>query len=244
MAAPSNSKISRVQPIFQWLQTNGESSWPAQLVKIADGAALLDPCGSIVRMDLDPERKVAATPARLRWMIENANSLVPTDGRRWRELHNRVADRDEIQKAFASLEDRKPLPRKLILEGKTHADCLIECEHAFIWIEGKRFDWLSPSITWDVTRDQLARNVEAVWSLAQASDKEYRLLICHEHPLKHHERLLLEGYRSGTWSAGWPHISEDQRREFSTRIGTLTWTEMVRSWPAMSKLSELGDLTL
>jgi hypothetical protein len=62
--------------------------------------------------------------------------------------------------------------RELIPEGPTPADCLIECEHAFIWIEGKRFDWLSPSTTWDVMRDQLARHVEAVWSLTQASNAD------------------------------------------------------------------------
>ena len=54
---------------------------------------------------------------------------------------------------------------------------------ALIWIEGKRFDWLDPSTTWDVTRDQLARNIEAVASLAGAASKDYRLLICHEDSL-------------------------------------------------------------
>src|SRR5438034_988078 len=80
-----------------------------------------------------------------------------------------------------------------------------------------------PSTTWDVGRDQLARNLEAVWGLAQASGKDYMLLICHEHPLKHHEVSLIEGYRRGTWAAGWPHIEPDQRRQFATRIGTTTW---------------------
>ena len=62
--------------------------------------------------------------------------------------------------------DAKGLPKELKLEGSTHADCLIECQRAFVWIEGKRNDWLSPSTKWDVTRDQLARNLEAVWWLA------------------------------------------------------------------------------
>jgi hypothetical protein len=240
MGAPRNSKISRVQPIFKWLRAHG-GSWPARLVKMADGVAALDFCGLVVAMWLDPERKVCATPARLRWMIENVDALAPQDGRKWEEPGKRLADGAK-QKALALLRDGKPLPRELVFEGPTHADCLIECEHAFIWIEGKRFDWLSPCTTWDVTRDQLARNVEAVWSLAQAAGKEYRLLICHEHALKHHERMLLEGYRNRTWSAGWPHIPEDQRREFSTRIGTLRWTEIVHAWPAMGGLPKLRDL--
>jgi hypothetical protein len=80
----------------------------------------------------------------------------PADGGLWNELRRRVADGVKVQQALASLKIGGAIPRELILEGKTHADCLIECEHALIWIEGKRFDWLSPSTTWDVSR--IARN--------------------------------------------------------------------------------------
>jgi hypothetical protein len=44
---------------------------------------------------------------------------------------------------------------------------------AFVWIEGKRNDWLSPSIRWDVTRDRLARNLDAVWQLAEQARKDF-----------------------------------------------------------------------
>jgi hypothetical protein len=66
-----------------------------------------------------------------------------------------------------------PKRSRLILEGPTSADWLIECERALIWIEGKRYDWLDPATTWDVARDQLARNVEAAWLLAQEQGKDY-----------------------------------------------------------------------
>jgi hypothetical protein len=236
-----NSRTTRVQPVFEWLWDNGEDGWPERLVKMA-GVVEFDRCGSRLSMDLRKERKVPATHDRLRWMIEHAGDLAPKDGRRWNELRQRVEDRDEVERALASLADKKSIPRRLVLEGKTHADCLIECEHAFIWIEGKRLDWLSPSTTWDVARDQLARNTEAVWSLAEASEKDYRMLICHEHPLKHHEVSLLEGYRAGTWSAGWPHICPSQRRELSKRIGTVKWTEIAGEWPALRELEGLRDI--
>jgi hypothetical protein len=211
---------------------------------MAHGAAHLDACGPFRKMLLNPEKEVCATPDRLKWMIENVDLLVPKDGREWQTLRKRLAD-GKKGRALATLRAGKPLSKGLVFEGPTHADCLIECERAFIWIEGKRFDWLTPCTTWDVTRDQLARNVEALRSFANEPKppKEYRLLICHEHQLKHHERLLLEGYRSGTWSAGWPHIPEGQRREFSTRIGTLKWAEIVREWPAMRQRPELHDLS-
>ena len=78
----------------------------------------------------------------------------------------------------------------------------------------------------------------------ERADKEYCVLLCHEGELKHHEIQLLDGYRHSTWSAGWPHISEDQRRKFSTRIGTVTWGEIADEWPALRELPELQDLPL
>jgi hypothetical protein len=241
MDGSTNSRDTRVLPVFKCLRENGGHGWPQRLVQLADGVAELEKCGALLRIELEKEREVPATRARLRWMIENASALVPTDGRRWRELHDRVSDREKVCKAVQSLIIGERIPRSLVLEGPTHADCLIDCEHALIWIEGKRLDWLSPCIDWDVTRDQLARNVEAVWSLAKASGKDYRMLICYEDTLKHHEISLVEGYRSGTWTAGWPHISAQQRREFSTRIGTITWREMADAWPALNAFLEKGE---
>ena len=245
MVRQLNSMMTRVRPVFEWLEADGGPSWPEQLVKMAQGTSDLPKCGSLVKVYLNPERKVPASRERLSWMLRNAEKLVPIDGKRWTKLLERVADRKKVEHALACLDAGQTISRKLILEGNTHADCLIECEEALIWIEGKRCDWLAPSIKWDVSRDQLARDVEAAWLLAQKSGKkkkDYRVILCHEGSLKHHEIALLEGYRQGTWSAGWPHIREDQRSEFSTRIGTLTWSRIAEEWPALRKLRELHDL--
>jgi hypothetical protein len=85
-------------------------------------------------------------------MIRNAERLAPVDGRLWREYRRRVIDNPGRDEALGTLDagDAKGLSKNLKLEGPTHADCLIECERAFVWIEGKRNDWLSPSIKWDV----------------------------------------------------------------------------------------------
>jgi len=122
-------------------------------------------------------------------------------------------------------------------EGSTKADCIIDCTHAVIWVEGKRNDWLAPSTTWDVMRDQLARNLEAAWILATEKGKgeknDFCVVIAHEHPLKHHERLLVEGYRSGAWVGGLLHLDEATRRLFRNRIGTVTWARLAEEWPAL-----------
>ena len=146
MVGQSNSMITRVRPVFGWLSAKAAPSWPARLIEMAEGIADFGECGSVVNVELDPERKVPATPERLSWMLENAERLAPVDGRLWKELKARVADRQKVDRALASLKDGKPIPKNLILEGDTHCDCLIECERSFIWIEGKRFDWVSPSI--------------------------------------------------------------------------------------------------
>ena len=103
-----------------------------------------------------------------------------------------------------------------------------------IWIEGKRNDWLEYSATWDVTRDQLARNAEAAWLVATEHRKRSVVLVCHEYPLKHHEEALLAGYRAGTWSAGWPHLDGAIRGTLGAALGTLTWETIVTEWPGIS----------
>ena len=240
-----NSKETRVQPVFRWLIANGGMSWANRLVELAHGLSCTISSGDVVNVQLDPEAEIKPSPARLAWMLRNAEALVPQNGKAWRSLLKRVADRDAVDRALALLDlgELKGLPQGLGLEGPTSADCLIECEHAFIWIEGKRFDWLSPSITWDVSRDQLARGLEAVWLQAQGAGEDYCVLICHEAALKHHERHLIDGYRNGTWSAGWPHIDEKQRREFAERIGTVRWIEIVQEWPEMRSIPELHDVS-
>ena len=245
MASPINSKDTRVQPIFKWLQLHGGINWPTRFINLASGLDHVPSCGSVCRVILDPELEVPPTALRLAWMIRNANLLVPQDGKNWRAIEKRLADADSVSSALKLLDSgqMRGIPRKLILEGKTHADCLIECEKAIIWVEGKRYDWISPSTKWDISRDQLARNLEAAWSLTSGK-KDYYLVICYENELKHHETLLINGYRQGTWNGGWPHITEHQRKEFSKHIGTLKWCDIAAAWPELSSLPELHDLKI
>jgi hypothetical protein len=132
--------------------------------------------------------------------------------------------------------ETKGIDRLLILEGRTSADCLIECEQAVIWIEGKRNDWLDYSTSWDVTRDQLARNTEAAWLYATPLGKDFCLVICHEHQLKHHEELLIGGYRRGTWAGGWPHLTPSERKMLGSRIGTVTWESLAGEWSPLGRV--------
>lgn len=232
----TNSKRTRVEPFFGWLREHGEVDWPARLLHIAHGIDVNDP-GSLVALHFETEVQVVPSASRLAWLIRNAERLAPADGRRWDEYRRRVVENPDRLAALALLDEGgyRGVDPQLVLEGPSHADCLIECENAIIWIEGKRNDWIATGTTWDVTRDQLARNLEAAWLLAQKKDPntDYGVIICHEGTLKYHEELLVKGYRDGTWSAGWPHIERNIREDFRHRIGTITWNEMALEWPEL-----------
>jgi len=227
-----HSGRTRVSPVFGWLREHGGADWATELLHLADGIELSDDVGRVIRLWVGKERIVAPSPQRLAWMIRNADKLAPVDGRQWREYQRRVIDNPRKEEALRKLDagHADGIPKELILEGSTHADCLIECEKAFVWIEGKRNDWLSPSTKWDVTRDQLARNLEALWLLASKSTKDFWLLISHEHDLKHHEQELISGYRAGTWKAGFPHLPMDVRTILQRKIGTLRWSTVFDHW--------------
>ena len=232
-----NSKRTRVEPVFGWLTEHGGPDWPTRLIELADGLkGIATPGALAARPEYEHERHVPASPRRLAWMIRNAGRLAPLHGSQWDAYRTRVIENPARDTVLAQL-DHGAVPAgidsQLVLEGSTRADCLIECEHMVIWIEGKRNDWLAYSTTWDLTRDQLARNVEAAWILAEAAGKEFALIVCHEHPLKHHEQLLIDGYRACTWSGGLPHLSEAERKLLGSRIGTVTWSSLADQWPPL-----------
>lgn len=240
-----NSKRTRVEPVFRALATLPDRTWPERLLKLADGLGDVPPPGPLVRRPVfSPERKVRSSPERLAWMLRHAERLVPRDGARFREWERRVLRHPRRAEALTRLEagTTRGVPRALMLEGATHADCLIWCERVVIWVEGKRDDWLDPSITWDVARDQLARDLEAAWRLGRETNKDACLLVCHEDALRLHEEALIRGYRAGTWSAGWPHLDEATRRHLGSRIGTVTWRAIVDAWPILRDQRALRDI--
>lgn len=216
--ADENSKRSRVDPVFGWLKAHRKPDWPLRLLRLADG----------LQVELDPgratsvtfETAVLASQERLDWLVENVSRL-GHGGELLKEVRRRSTSTDG---------------RLRVLEGTTYADCLIECERAIVWIEGKRHDWLSAGTKWDPRRDQLARNVEAAWLTSLAHQKkEFFVLLCHEAGLSPADQALVDGYRSATLTAGLPHVEAEVRAEFAKRIGTVTWSAIVGEWPEMRR---------
>jgi len=90
MRKSTNSRVSRVLPVFQWLGEQGGPHWPRQLLHLAEGMESPTACGSVISVEAEKERKIPASPARLAWMIRNVGALAPLDGTRWKELLRRV----------------------------------------------------------------------------------------------------------------------------------------------------------
>src|SRR5437588_4631213 len=102
--ASTNSKITRVRPVFNWLHDNGGSNWPDRFLQLVTGFAFPIKAGKLLRMDLDPEREVSAGLARLAWMIRNLARLAPADGRLWRVLQEKTADEAQVRIALRRLD--------------------------------------------------------------------------------------------------------------------------------------------
>jgi len=52
--------------------------------------------------------------------------------------------------------------------------------------------------------------------------ESFSLIMCHEHPLKRHEQVLIEADRRGTGFGGWPHVDVGQRKIRDSCIATVT----------------------
>jgi hypothetical protein len=137
-----NSRRTRVKPTFTWLKEQAGGDWPARFLQLVDGLGVRINPGRVVPDGLyfEPERRVAPSPRRLAWLIRNVERLTPRDGRNWRQYDRRFIKNPGRAEALAKLDagDSHGIDRQLILEGNTSADCLIECEKAVIWVEGKR----------------------------------------------------------------------------------------------------------
>lgn len=201
-----------------------------EFLSLAEGIEAPAQVGALVSMHVGKEQTVSASPARLAWLIRNCQ---PKTAALRSEFETRVTSNPKREQALAKLDAGfgKGIHRDLILEGPTHADCLIETESAVVWIEGKRNDVLSRAIKWDKSRDQLARNLEATWRLGTEAGKDWWLVVCYEDRLKRHEEHLIEGYRSGRLAAGLPHLAQDVREQFRKKIGTLRWSQIFENWP-------------
>jgi len=73
---------------------------------------------------------------------------------------------------------KKHMSKGQRLEGKTHVDVVIETKGLLILIEVKFTSDISPEISFDANRNQLARTIDAGISEAERKDKRLVVLLC------------------------------------------------------------------
>jgi hypothetical protein len=78
---------------------------PHRVVELVDGLKVELRPGPLVRLDFEKERPISPSPARLAWMIRNAERLTPRAGVRWREYKRRVTDNPRTQETLVKLDD-------------------------------------------------------------------------------------------------------------------------------------------
>ena len=130
-----------------------------------------------------------------------------------------------------------------VLEGTTKVDCAIFADNATIFIEGKRTERkLTDRVTWDLDRNQVFRNLDALREMRAGDDDFFVLLIVEEgSPAANAAGLLDAGYNVAL--ASWPHLDDEHARELYDRhyLGFTTW-QAVASEFNITLLDTVDDL--
>jgi hypothetical protein len=105
-----------------------------------------------------------------------------------------------------------------VFEGPTSVDCFLETSDMVLFIEGKRTDSVADCTDWCPSRNQIARNLEAVQSIAKG--KRYGVLLAAEKHIDISPSAIVQGL---------PHMSEPERRFLGEHyLGCVTWTDLCR----------------
>ncbi len=112
-----------------------------------------------------------------------------------------------------------------VLEGTTKVDCAIFAANATIFIEGKRTEpSLTQSVAWDLQRNQVFRNLDAL-RMARAPQSDFFVLTIVEQGTSAAREA--EQLDSGHYVArpSWPHLTdkESQRLYEEHYLGFTTW---------------------
>lgn len=245
-----NSSITRVQPVFNELCQRANENWLPQLLGMASRANLCRPQGfaSVGKLKrpfthefelgatapVDYLKTLLASPGRLRSAVECNPGILksskdPNVEQKRRSLCH--GDSPTISQGLAKLdagEVRSGSGTWWVLESTTKVDYALFTEQTNIFIEGKRTEpELTKSVRWDVGRNQVFRNLDALRK-SRLEDKDYFMLLIVDAGSKAEaEAVTLDaGYQVAVSS--WPHLSLKETRDLYDKhyLGYITWTDI------------------
>ena len=179
----------------------------------------------------------APAPERfLQWLIRHpeqlnwgalASSSDPISETEMRRKQLRAGDQETIAVALenlALLGSRDSARRWWVFEGPTSIDCFIETQDFVIAIEGKRTEGgPSPSTSWFKQRDQIARNLEVVQSLACGRRYGALLVVENESELSTADHGSLAKYIAPSL----PHYDTNESDFLASHfLGSITWRQL------------------
>ena len=244
-----DSSKTRVQPVIGSLLTRSADAWLPQLLSLGSRASIcraegFDWIGALRKeppidqwfewsavAPADYLKALAGSPARLRSAVD-ANPRIlnwsksPLVAQKRQSLLDGEAE--VVAEAHRYLDEGRLHSGKgtwWVLEGTTKVDCAIFAANATIFIEGKRTEpSLTQSVAWDLQRNQVFRNLDAL-RMARAPQSDFFVLTIVEQGTSAAREA--EQLDSGHYVArpSWPHLTdkESQRLYEEHYLGFTTW---------------------
>lgn len=248
-----DSSLTRVQPTFIQLARKQASGvpWLAQLLRLGSRASVIglprddEWTGLLPRPDpLSFEFPCSPPLAYLEALVREAPSRMPegvqlhkveqgvskeTASKR-RELHQQIPS--VVNEALTQLAAGKTAPAWWVLEGTTMVDCALFARNVTVFIEGKRTEsHLTSSVSWDLMRHQVFRNLDVLEALPGRQERYLVLLVVDEENsevLKEAEAL---DQQPNVAFASWPHRTPKEAEALWAHYGGFTtWQKIASSF--------------
>jgi hypothetical protein len=241
-----DSSKTRVQPFFTELAKRTDPGWLPELLAMGSRATSCRPAGFgnigpllaespckfefAVTSPRDYLKVLLTSKGRLRSAVEKDASLPTSKDAevRKKRLLLLEGDTETIAEGLAFLDKRRVRAGKgiwWVLEGSTYVDCGLFAKNATVFIEGKRTEpKLTESVSWDLQRNQVFRNLDALRSVNSEGSDFFQLLIVDQQSSAEVEARRLDGgYEQAVPS--WPHLSNNEARQLYEKhyLGYTTW---------------------
>ncbi|MDB5386258.1 MAG: hypothetical protein JWM11_1904 [Planctomycetaceae bacterium] len=245
-----DSSKTRVQPVLGGLVARPTSAWLPELLAMGSRASVCRPAGfgttgpllanppfkfeHRVTAPRDYLKVLLASKGRLRSAVEKNGALLnssPDPEVRKKRVSLLEGDTETIAEGLRYLDTRHVRSGKgtwWVLEGSTYVDCALFAENATVFIEGKRTEpQLTESISWDLQRHQVFRNLDTLRGEHGKNGDFFVLLIVEAQSSAEAEaRCLDTGYELAVPS--WPHLSNLEARQLYEKhyLGYTTWQQV------------------
>jgi len=251
MSGMFDSSKTRVQPVFKQLERRDPTgaSWIEPLCRLGSRAssALPERAPWAGKLSEPPKFEYGcdAPEEFLRWLIEHADQLdrkrlvrgeTETHKKRAALLDGCHATRVEALARLDKEGGGKSGPGQWqVFEGTTMVDCALFCEHATLFVEGKRIEpHLTGRVEWYAKRHQVVRNLDCL-RVRQRPARRYVLTVVEQGTPLEGEAAQLDS-SAPLFSESLPHLNADEVEGLRQHyLGYTTWQRIAETF---------GDLTL